>query len=122
MSGTIKNIIGAIVAVFMLFALCHSFLNWSTPSETQKAIDDALDEARDAGLLFDSQAQLDMYAHGEYGRGYDVGYEDGNTESHDLAYSDGYAEGYGYGYGDGYYDGYEDCAAGVPYEDQGPPI
>ena len=122
MNGTLKNILGAIITVLILFALCHSFLGWSTPAEKQDAIDDALDEARDAGLLFDSQAQLDMYAHSEYGRGYDAGYEDGNAESHDLVYSDGHREGYAEGYGYGYYDGYNDCAAGVPYEDQGPPV
>ncbi len=50
----------------------------------------------------------------EYNQAYYTGYEHGRDA--------GYSEGYGEGYGNGYYDGYNDCAAGVPYEDQGPPV
>ena len=115
MKELLKNILGAIIAVLILFSICHSAFGWSTPAEKQDAIDDALDEYRDEGLLFESRLELELYTDTRYGEGFEKGYEQGCSDGYTQGDHAGYAQGWEDGYRDGYADGYSDCEDGVPY-------
>ena len=115
MKELLKNLAGAAGVALLMFVLCHSFFGWSTPAEKQDAIDDALDEYREEGLLFDSQLELNMYTDSRYGTGFEDGYKQGCDDGYTQGDRDGYQQGWQDGYRDGYAEGYSDCTDGVPY-------
>ena len=118
-------VIGLAVLVAMFFDA------WSSPAEVERKIDAAIQKERFDHVYFEDRDALWEYVEKQgytkkpkevlqqehdagYEEGYEFGYSDGTWDGQDKGYEEGY--------GDGYYDGYNDCASGVPYEDQGPPI
>lgn len=123
MKKYIKYILYALVIGYVAFLGIRYLNGWSSPAQTQRKINTALEEARQQHLYFTDKDALFKYVEDIgyiYSGDIDFGWDDG--PDYDMGRDDGYAEGYGYGFGDGYYEGYYDCAAGVPYEDQGPPV